>query len=84
MDKPKIGDKVRVHPDSDLFPDFGDTELTVIAVHDSLEESWDPMGEHAWSQSDADRVAGKTGEWYVIVETPHPGESLSLGSYEVK
>ena len=84
MDKPKVGDKIRALETSDLYEDWGDQELTVLMVFDSLDESWDPMGEHAWSQRDVDEETGKTGDWYVIVETQHSGETLSLGSYEVK
>ena len=84
--KPKEGDIVRVtNPTDSLGDEHAPTEWKVIQVHDSLDESWDPYGEHAWSQGDHDKMVGKKGKWYVICETDNPGDgTCSFASYECK
>lgn len=90
MDKPVVGDILKV-TDLDTYADMlGPGYVKVVAVFDSLDESWDPYGEAAWGQKDVDSERGKTGEWYIIAyecnfkgEEVAPGETWSLASYEV-
>ena len=80
MNKPKVGNLVRLADPYGSTGSYWDT-YRVVSVFNSLDESWDPFGEHAWSQMDHNTETGKTGEWYVIVEL-FEGETLSLASYE--
>jgi len=60
--------------------------VRVLEVHDSLAESWDPVGEAAWQQHDTNDAAGFKGHWYAIVcgvVDPLDGD-WSVGSYEVE
>lgn len=82
MKKPEVGNQVTVHEDAldGCIPEVA----RVIAVFDSLDESWDPWGESAWAQMDVNAATGKTGEWYVIVQhLDEEGETWSLASYEI-
>jgi len=91
MSKPSVGDIVKLNddlPDLDIHPSGF---LYVDQVHDDLTESWDPVGELAMGQAEADEIAGKKGEWYVVghwvlsdgSDVPgSEGETMSLGSYE--
>jgi hypothetical protein len=83
MDKPKEGDVLLLKStDHDEFPTL---LATVHCVFDNLAESWDPYGEHAWSQADVDEYSGQTGEWYAVVYNPKDeGETWSVASYEVE
>lgn len=84
MDKPSVGDNVTLISAEDSLGDQSFSgKATVLAVFDSLNESWDPWGESAWAQADHDAETGKTGEWYVICEMDE-GETVSFASYELK
>lgn len=57
-------------------------KVTVCTTHDSLAESWDPVGEAAWQQHDVNDAVGFKGHWYAIVVDDDDGE-WSVASYEV-
>ena len=91
MNKPAVGDVIRlVNPERSTGDPLQWYQL-VIQTHDSLDENWDPYGESAWSQRDHDDEEGKTGDWYVIA-TPcdvngaptYEGATCSFASYEVR
>ena len=82
LQKPKEGDILVLHPDASDMDTW--EKGVVIQVHDTLDESWDPYGEHAMAQRDIDTDNKQTGDWYAIVYHPsYPGETMSVGSYEV-
>jgi len=86
MEKPQVGDVIKMkNPEESIGLSFTThADVRVIAVHDSLDENWDPFGESAWAQRDHDEATGQTGEWYVICElVGDPDGTFSLGSYEV-
>jgi hypothetical protein len=56
--------------------------VTVLYTHDTLAESWDPVGEAAWQQRDVNDDVGFKGHWYAIVEDKF-GDEWSVASYEV-
>lgn len=92
MNKPKVGDIIRISDPEELGLEPYADAARVIAVFDSLDENWDPWGESAWSQRDIEENMQITGEWYVICESvivmpdgtqvTEPG-TFSLGNYEV-
>jgi hypothetical protein len=89
--KPKVGDIVSI-TDEHLreFVGSGSDDCEVFAVFDHYEfdkpgGNWDPYGELAMAQADADDENGKKGEWYVIVSWKQDqGTTMSLASYECK
>lgn len=97
MDKPSVGDVLKV---KDPEASFGDPDhkfvrvLTVYDRDDFIEnggQGWGDDGEHAWSQMDHNEAMGQTGEWYAIVShcdkdgnVLYEGETASVGSYEVE
>jgi len=60
------------------------SRVRVVYTHDSLAESWDPIGEHAWSMHDTNDAVGFKGRWYAIVENPECEEDgeWAIASYE--
>jgi len=89
MNKPKIGDKVRII--GEQTDNIGDTG-TVAAVYDTIEEWWDtPTGESKVALMDALDEYGPekaaTAEWYIEVtlDEEQTGYSdLALASFEVE
>lgn len=84
--KPKVGDRVIVAltGDEDGQVTGSETGLisgTVLRVHDSLAENWDPEGESAWAMHDLAEAFGYKGRWYVIFD--HEDFGLAA-SFEVK
>lgn len=57
-------------------------KVTVWQTHDSLAESWDPVGEAAWQQHDVNDTVGFKGRWYALV-TDSQGDDWTVASYEV-
>jgi hypothetical protein len=58
--------------------------VLVFITHDSLAESWDPVGENAWTQHDVNDAEGFKGHWYAIVTDLIEEACWSVGSYEVE
>jgi len=82
--KPEEGDVLIIH---DWAANGGaiPRRVQVHCVFDSLAESWDPFGEHAWAQHDVNNDWGYRGHWYAIVYQPNDeGETWSVASYEVE
>jgi len=80
LPKPEPGDKlvIRRMEINAGMPD----QVTVVVTHDSLAEDWDPVGEAAWMQHDANDSVGFKGRWYAIALDDDDGE-WSVASYEV-
>lgn len=79
--KPKEGDILvirRMEVNADM-PE----KVKVRYVHDSLAESWDPIGEAAWMQRDVNDIVGFKGHWYAIVVGPTDEDDWTVASYEV-
>jgi len=85
VDKPKIGDKVRlVGEEIDSIFDVG----RVFEVHDSINEWWDTAhGEDKMGLMDSLEMYGPkkaaTAKWYAIVENvEYPAETMAVASFE--
>ncbi len=79
LPKPNIGDRIsirRMEVNADM-----PGNVTVVQVHDSLAESWDPVGEAAWQQHDVNDIVGFKGHWYAICEDDNDDE-WTIASYE--
>jgi hypothetical protein len=79
LPKPKPGD-VLVIRRMEINAETPD-RIRVVRVHDTLAESWDPVGECAWMQHDINDIAGFKGHWYAICEAD--GDEWYAASYEV-
>jgi hypothetical protein len=81
LPKPEPGDVLYLR---DMEINKGITRrVQVLWTHDSLAESWDPVGEHAWTQRDLNDAVGFKGRWYAIVSSlEDDGEDWSIASYE--
>lgn len=90
MDKPKIGDKVRIYKEA--AEGLGDviTVGTVIEIYDDIDVWWNTAyGESKVALMDALEFYGPrkaaTAEWYVMVEDDEDkGSVVALASFEVK
>lgn len=82
LPKPKVGDIVylKLMEGTEGIPMM----LRVEHIWDSLAESWDPIGEHAWKMRDRNEDIGWRGHWYALAVDPqNDADEWVVASYEV-
>jgi hypothetical protein len=82
LQKPEPGD-ILVIRRMEINQDMPD-KVKVVYTHDSLAESWDPIGEAAWMQRDVNDMVGFKGHWYAITVSFDDNDGQwPVASYEV-
>jgi hypothetical protein len=83
--KPAEGDVLILKNIPEVQTSELDRRVVVHCVWDTLAESWDPFGEHAWTQHELNQQYGSRGHWYALVYVPgDEGETWSVASWEVE
>lgn len=83
LPKPKPGDTL-ILKEMEINVDQP-KRVRVISTYDTLAESWDPVGENAWTQHDLNNDFGHRGHWYAVVHDPsYELETWSVASWEVE
>lgn len=84
LPKPKVDD-ILILKDIPAINSENAKEVRVEIVWDSLAESWDPVGEAAWTQREVNEQVGFRGHWYAYVSTTNDEYgSWSVASWEVE
>lgn len=78
--RPGVGAKIKL-TDTAVIKSIGTDRVTVVAVHDSLDDDWGTDGELAWDVGDAD--PDRTAEWYAVV-TGNGTDEWGVCSFEVE
>lgn len=84
MDKPNVGDKIRIPLAKDVDFEIGE----VLEVYDDIDVWWETEhGEAKMGLMDflASEPKASTAEWYAVVENiKQPGEVMAVASFEAE